>query len=115
MIKNDPDFNHYFYGPRCSLFLFLRLFLPWSLPSKCFNGLSVYEVEEICIFHPKGHNLVILGNKDKKRAVIYTPFQPKKKKLQNNIITPWQIIVITLGLFQEKWVHQGAETLKEAI
>ena len=39
----------------------------------------MYEVEEICIFHPKGHNLVILGNKDKKRAVIYTPFQPKKE------------------------------------
>ena len=75
----------------------------------------MYEVEEICIFHPKGHNLVILGNKDKKRAVIYTPFQSKKNKLQNNIITPWQIKVITIGLFQAKWVHQGAETLKKVI
>ena len=53
----------------------------YILPRNYLYDLNVYEVEEICIFHPKGHNLVILGNKDKKRAVIYTPFQPKKKEV----------------------------------
>ena len=39
----------------------------------------MYEVEEICIFHPKGHNLVILGNKDKKKQSFTRPSKPKKE------------------------------------
>ena len=68
--------------------------------------LMCMKLKRFAFFTQKVIILSFLATRTKKEQSFTRPSNLKKKKLQNNIITPWQIRVITIGLFQANWVHQ---------